>query len=33
VIAVDGEDRQHFVGLITRAASFAAYDRALEHSV
>jgi CIC family chloride channel protein len=33
VIAVDAEDRGHFVGLITRAASFAAYDRALEHSV
>ena len=33
VIGVDGAGNRHFVGLITRAAAFAAYDRALEHSV
>ena len=33
VITVDTDGRQRFVGLITRAAAFAAYDRALEHSV
>ena len=33
VIEIDVEGREHFVGLITRAAAFAAYDRALEHSV
>jgi len=33
VIEFDGDGHHHFVGLITRAAAFAAYDRALEHSV
>jgi CIC family chloride channel protein len=33
VIGVDGGGNRHFVGMITRAAAFAAYDRALEHSV
>jgi CIC family chloride channel protein len=33
VIAMDAAGNRHFVGLITRAAAFAAYDRALEHSV
>lgn len=33
VIDVDAAGHQHFIGLITRAAAFAAYDRALEHSV
>ena len=33
VIGLDANGRHHFVGLITRAAAFAAYDRALEHSV
>jgi CIC family chloride channel protein len=33
VIAVDPSGATHFIGLITRAAAFAAYDRALEHSV
>jgi CBS domain-containing protein len=33
VLDGDGDDQRRFVGMITRAAAFAAYDRALEHSV
>jgi CIC family chloride channel protein len=33
VVEQDAAGREHFVGLITRSAAFAAYDRALEHAV
>jgi CIC family chloride channel protein len=33
VIGPDAAGNRQFVGMITRAAAFAAYDRALEHSV
>ena len=33
VVAEDASEQPRFVGVISRSASFAAYDRALEHAV
>jgi hypothetical protein len=33
VVEIDAEGRERYVGLLSRAAAFSAYDRELEHQV